>query len=396
MPLTDAKIRALRPEKGRNGVQKILDARGLYLFLYPSGRKIFYLRLPATTKNGQKVKEGSAVRLGEYGVLTLAEARSMAEEIRIRVARGLPPREQDVPTFERIARQWLELRRTEITPGHAADILHRLEKDVFPAIGAVPLPDITPPQLLDVLRPVSERAPETAKRLRQYLSAIFQYGIASGLVNGDPAAHIGKALRSHQKKHFPAITDPKQFAGLMRSIYGYWGAPVTRLALLFLAATAVRPGNVRSAEWEEIDLDAKTWTIPAEKMKARRPHVVPLSPFACRVLEEAAQLRRGRYVFPGRPNRPLSEGTLNLALKALGYDGLHCAHGFRSSFSTIANEMGAARPDTVEASLAHSEKDEVRAAYCRAEYMQERRSLFDWWGTVIETAIQRKIINEKD
>lgn len=391
MALTDAKIRALRPpEKGK--ILKVRDSLGLYIFVYHSGRRVFYARCTPPSRNGQPAKEASSIRLGEFNTeIGLAEARRMAEEVRSRVKRGLPPREQDVATFERIARQWLELRRTEISPRHAADILHRLEKDVFPAIGAVPLPDITPPQLLDVLRPVSERAPETAKRLRQYLSAIFQYGIVCGLVNGDPAAHIGKALRVPQKKHLPAITDRKEFSTLMRTIHGYWGAPITRLALLFAAATAVRPGNIRLAEWGEIDLLSRVWGIPGKKMKTRRPHTVPLSLFACRVLTEAARFRRGRYVFPGRPNRPMSENTLNAALKALGYDGRHCAHGFRSSFSSIANEEGAARPDVIERALAHSEKDEVRAAYCRVEYLQERRELFDWWGGVLEEVLSDSI-----
>lgn len=391
MALTDAKIRALRPpEKGK--ILKVLDDRGLYVFVYPSGRRVFYARCTPPSRKGQPKKEASAVRLGEYGVeIGLAEARRMAEEVRSRVKRGLPPREQDVPTFERVARQWLELRRAEITAAHADDIWRRLEKDVLPAIGAIPLPEITPPQLLDVLRPVSERAPETAKRLRQYLSAVFQHGIVCGLVNGDPAAHIGKALRAPQKKHLPAITGREEFSTLMRTIHGYWGAPITRLALLFAAATAVRPGNIRLAEWGEIDLEARTWAIPGKKMKSRRPHTVPLSPFACRVLEEAAGFRRGRYVFPGRPNRPMSENTLNAALKALGYDGRHCAHGFRSSFSSLANEEGAARPDVIERALAHSEKDEVRAAYNRAVYMQEKRELFDWWGGVLEEVLSDSI-----
>ena len=177
----------------------------------------------------------------------------------------------------------------------------------------------------------------------------------------------------------------------MRTIAGYWGGQITRLALLFAAATAVRPGNVRLAEWEEIDLDARTWAIPGEKMKSRRPHTVPLSPFACRVLEEAARFRRGRYVFPGRANRPLSENTMNGALKALGYRGQHCAHGFRSTLSSIAKEEGAARPDVIERALAHSEKDEVRAAYNRADYLQEKRELFDWWGGVLEEALSDSI-----
>ena len=190
----------------------------------------------------------------------------------------------DDASLAEVAKDWLTVRQSEITPTHAADIGRRLEKDVFPRLGNLPLPDITAPMILETLRPVSDRAPETAKRLRQYLSAIFRHGAACGIITADPAAFVGQALRRPARKHFPAIVEPAAFAGLMESIRGYWGAPDVRRALLFLVATAARPGNVRAATWEEIDLQNRTWTIPAAKMKSRRQHVVPLNSVACAVL----------------------------------------------------------------------------------------------------------------
>ena len=355
MALTDTKIRNLKAPQA--GVAKYADGHGLTLLVTHTGTKTFYLR---TRVGGRE----QMFRVGAYGEISLAEARRLAEEMRQRLRRGQPAKAENVPSLAEVAKDWLTVRQSEITPAHAADIGRRLEKDVFPRLGNLPLPDITAPMILETLRPVSDRAPETAKRLRQYLSAIFRHGAACGIITADPAA----------------------FAGLMESIRGYWGAPDVRRALLFLVATAARPGNVRAATWEEIDLQNRTWTIPAAKMKSRRQHVVPLNSVACAVLAEIARERpeKAGYLFPGRTGRPLSENTLNVALKSLGYAGLHTSHGFRSTLSSLANGAGIARPDVIEAALAHAEKDEVRAAYNRADYEKEKRLLFDWWGSILE------------
>ena len=340
MALTDTRIRNLKAPQ--TGVAKYADGRGLTLLVTHTGTRTFYLR---TRIDGRE----RMFRVGGYGEISLAEARRLAEEMRQRLQRGQPARVEDVPTLADVAGDWLNLRRSEITPAHAADIGRRLEKDVFPRLGNLPLPDITAPMILETLRPVSDRAPETAKRLRQYLSAIFRHGAACGIVTADPAAFVGQALRRPVKKHFPAIVDPTAFAGLMQSLRDYYGAPDVRRALLFLVATAVRPGNVRSATWEEIDLQARTWTIPGPKMKNRRQHVVPLNSVACAVLAEIERERPGKegFLFPGRAGRPLSENTLNTALKSLGYAGKHTSHSFRSSLSSMANEAGIARPDVI-------------------------------------------------
>lgn len=377
MALTDTKIRNLKAPQA--GVAKYADGHGLTLLVTHTGTKTFYLR---TRVSGRE----QMFRVGAYGEISLAEARRLAEEMRQRLRRGQPAKAENVPSLAEVAKDWLTVRQSEITPTHAADIGRRLEKDVFPRLGNLPLPDITAPMILETLRPVSDRAPETAKRLRQYLSAIFRHGAACGIVTADPAAFVGQALRRPARKHFPAIVEPAAFAGLMESIRGYWGAPDVRRALLFLVATAARPGNVRAATWEEIDLQNRTWTIPAAKMKSRRQHVVPLNSVACAVLAEIEQERpaKGGFLFPGRTGRPLSENTLNAALKSLGYAGIHTSHGFRSTLSSLANEAGIARPDVIEAALAHAEKDEVRAAYNRADYEKEKRLLFDWWGEVLQ------------
>lgn len=386
MALTDTRIRNLKAPQ--TGVAKYADGRGLTLLVTHTGTRTFYLR---TRIDGRE----RMFRVGGYGEISLAEARRLAEEMRLRLRRGQPAKVEDVPTLADVAGDWLNLRRSEITPAHAADIGRRLEKDVFPRLGNLPLPDITAPMILETLRPVSDRAPETAKRLRQYLSAIFRHGAACGIVTADPAAFVGQALRRPVKKHFPAIVDPTAFAGLMQSLRDYYGAPDVRRALLFLVATAVRPGNVRSATWEEIDLQARTWTIPGPKMKNRRQHVVPLNSVACAVLAEIERERPGKegFLFPGRAGRPLSENTLNTALKSLGYAGKHTSHSFRSSLSSMANEAGIARPDVIEAALAHAEKDDVRAAYNRADYEKEKRLLFDWWGSILETPFPKKKVN---
>ena len=377
MALTDTKIRNLKAPQA--GVAKYADGHGLTLLVTHTGTKTFYLR---TRVGGRE----QMFRVGAYGEISLAEARRLAEEMRQRLRRGQPAKAENVPSLAEVAKDWLTVRQSEITPAHAADIGRRLEKDVFPRLGNLPLPDITAPMILETLRPVSDRAPETAKRLRQYLSAIFRHGAACGIITADPAAFVGQALRRPARKHFPAIVEPAAFAGLMESIRGYWGAPDVRRALLFLVATAARPGNVRAATWEEIDLQNRTWTIPAAKMKSRRQHVVPLNSVACAVLAEIERERpeKAGFLFPGRTGRPLSENTLNAALKSLGYAGRHTSHGFRSTLSSLANEAGIARPDVIEAALAHAEKDEVRAAYNRADYEKEKRLLFDWWGSILE------------
>ncbi len=283
-----------------------------------------------------------------------------------------------------MAREWYAKFSPTWTKEHAARILQRLTLNVFPWIGARPVGGITAPELLAVLRRIEASGRlETAHRAHQNCGQVFRYAVATGRAERDPSGDLRGALPPASKSHYAAVTEPKAIAGLLRAIDGYTGSFVTTRALRLAPLVFVRPGELRRAEWAEIDLDAAEWRIPAAKMKMRAPHVVPLADQALAILRELHPLTgRGRYVFPGARSaeRPMSENAVNAALRYMGYDSdVMTGHGFRALASTTLHEQGWPS-DIIERQLAHAERNKIKAAYNRAEHLPERRRMMQAWA----------------
>ncbi len=290
--------------------------------------------------------------------------------------------------LEAVAREWHAKYARLWVPSHAEKIIMRLERDVFPWLGARSVGEVTAPEVLAVLRRIESRgAIDIAHRVHQNIGRIFHYAIATGRAERNPATDIRGALPPAKEKHHAAITEPKAVGELLRAIDGYQGSFVTQCALRLAPLLFVRPGELRKAEWSEIDLEAAEWHIPAERMKMRAVHIVPLSRQALAVLHELRPLTSsGHYVFPGlrTPTRPMSENTVNAALRRLGYGKDEMTgHGFQSMASTLLNEQGWHR-DAIERQLAHGERDAVRAAYNYAEHLPERRRMMQAWADYLD------------
>ena len=387
MPLTNTAIRNARPSEKP---VKLFDGGGLYLLLNPNGSR--WWRLDYRFKGKRKT-----LSMGIYPEAGLKEARARRDSARKQLAAGIDPsatRKAEKAarggedSLEAVAREWLAKYAPRWAPGHASKIIGRFERDIFPWLGARPVREITAPDLLEVLRRIEARgAIETAHRAHQNCGRVFRYAIATGRAERDPAADLRGALPPVKEKHHAAITDPKAIGALLRAIDGYQGSFVTQCALRLAPLTFVRPGELRKAEWSEIDLEAAEWRIPAERMKMRAVHIVPLSVQVLASLRELYPLTgSGHYVFPGlrTPSRPMSENTVNAALRRLGYakDEM-TGHGFRSIASTLLNEQGWHR-DAIERQLAHGERDAVRAAYNYAEHLPERRDMMQAWADYLD------------
>lgn len=396
MPLTDAAVRNAKPGVKPDGTAtptpyKMGDAGGMYLEVAPTGGKWWRLKY----RFGGKEKR---LALGVYPSITLAEARKRRDEARRLLTQGIDPGEhrkltkntpeQDADSFEAVAREWHAKFAPTWTAEHAARILQRLTLNVFPWIGGRPVGQITAPELLAVLRRIEARGRlETAHRAHQNCGAVFRYAVATGRAERDPSGDLRGALPPASKRHHAAVIDPKAIAELLRAIDGYTGSFVTACALRLAPLVFVRPGELRRAEWAEIDLDAAEWRIPAAKMKMRAPHVVPLADQALAILRELHPLTgRGRYVFPGArsADRPMSENTVNAALRRLGYDKDEMTgHGFRTLASTTLHEQGWPS-DIIERQLAHAERNKIKAAYNWAEHLPERRKMMQAWADYLD------------
>lgn len=384
MPLTAVQVKNAKP-KGKN--YRLVDERGLYLEVAKGGGKWWRLRYWFEGKENR-------LSLGTYPDVSLKVARAKRDEARAMIANGVNPaesrkaqkqkEEEQVDTLEVVAREWHTRFKGAWTKGHAATIMARLEQNVFPWLGSTPIGEIEPPDILPVLRRIEDRGSlETAHRVRGILGQVFRFAVAAGRTRRDPAADLKDALPPSKEKHHPSITDPKRIAALLRAIDGYEGHHVTRCALRLASLVFVRPGELRHAEWSEIDLEAAEWRIPAAKMKLRREHIVPLSKQSVAILEELRPLTgAGLYVFPSARSsaRPMSNNTLNAALRRMGFTKDEMtAHGFRSMASTRLNEMGWP-PDAIERQLAHVEGNSVRAAYNYAEHLPQRRKMMQAWA----------------
>ncbi len=296
-------------------------------------------------------------------------------------------------TFGEVADEWLERQQHVLAPVTFEKATWMLKTLVGPWLGKRPIAEIEPPELLSVLRRIESRGKhETAHRTKQRCGQVFRYAIATGRAHRDPSADLRDALTPVRSQHRAAVTHPEQVGELLNAIDGFDGTFVVRSALQLAPLVFVRPGELRRAEWSEVDLDAAEWRIPAERMKMREAHIVPLSTQAVAILQELRPLtEHSRYVFPSirTITRPMSDGTINAALRRLGYDSdQHVGHGFRAMASTLLNEMGWA-PDVIERQLAHAPRNKVRAAYNRAQHLAERRKMMQAWADFLD-GLRRK------
>lgn len=369
---------------------KLSDGAGMYLLVDTKGGRFW--RLAYRFAGKQKL-----LALGVYPEITLEAARKARDAARAQIRENIDPGEQRkinkltaahraVNTFEEVAREWHKEFKSTWTAHTAEKNLRILELNAFPWIGSRPIADIGAPELLAVLRRVKDRGLlDTAHRLRQTAGQVFRYSISTGRGERDISADLRDALPARTQTHYAAVTEPGKLGALLRDIWNYKGSFTTCAALRLSALFGLRPGELRNLEWSEVDVDAKLIRIPLGKMKARRVHVVPLARQALEILEELRPMTGGfAFCFPGLQSRdrPMSENTVNAALRRLGYDTKsdHSAHGFRSTFSTLAHGSGLFRPEVVEVQLAHKHGDATRLAYDRGDFLEERRKLMTWWA----------------
>jgi integrase len=391
--LTETAIRAAKPKERP---YKLADGSGLTLLVNPDGSKWWRLRYRIAGRE-------KMLSLGVYSDVSLKAARERRDEARKALAAGVDPSArrkaesatQTSDTFEAIAREFLETKRKTLSASTWQRDCDQLEQMVFPYLGSKPIAAIEAPDLLAALRRIEARgAHDTAHRARALSGRIFRFGIATGRAKRDVAADLKGALAPKATKSYAAITVPAKVGELLRAIDGYDGQPTTAAALRLAPYVFLRPGELRAAEWSEFDLDevdqygrGHQWRIPPERMKMGEQHIVPLSTQAVAILRELQPLTgKGKFAFPaiGNGARPLSENTLNAALRRLGYTGEQMtAHGFRSMASTLLNEQGV-HPDLIELQLAHTERNKVRAAYNRAQRLAERRAMMQAWADYLD------------
>ena len=398
-PLTDVVVKKAKPG---NKPARIFDGRGLYIEIAPSGGKWWRWKYRFEGKK-------RLLSMGTYPDVTLKAARERRDEARALLQSGVDPSAArkaakasksaaGVNCFETVAREFHGVKREEWSEAHAKRWLERLEKDVFPWVGSLQLPEVTAPVLLATLRRVEARGVrETVRSIQQACGQIFRHGIVTGRCERNPAADLRGALKPVLVKNTAAVTKPSAVGDMMRAIDGYQGSALTRGALVLSALLFQRPGNVRAMRWATVELegDAPNWTIPAAEMKRsryqkenRRPHVVPLAPQAVAALRELQPLTsHGAYVFPSMLGgaRPMSENTVNTALRRLGYDrDTATAHGFRAMARTVMVERLGVNPEVIEAQLAHGKSGPLGAAYDRSEFMDQRRKLMAQWADYLD------------
>lgn len=388
MPLTDT---AVRNAKAGEKPVKLFDEKGLFLLIAISGGKWWRLKY----RYGGKEK---LLSLGTYPEVSLKAVRDRRDEARKLLAEGVDPAEnrkeqkeakadQIANTFEAIAREWMAVRGKTWSASYASKTKSALERHAFPAIGSKPVTELTPPKLLSVLRAIEKRGTvDMAHRIQQHMGAICRYAMITGKAISDPTLSLRGALSTVKQEHFIAITDPAEFAQLLRDIDSYRGEVTTKAAMQLLALCFQRTQEVRFAEWSQFDFDAALWRIPAEIMKMREPHIVPLSKQAIAVLEELRPLTGGgRLVFPSTISRerPISENTVTYALARMGYKGRMTGHGFRTSASTMLNEQNYAE-DVIESQLAHGDPNQVRGAYNQARYLPARKLMMQQWADYLD------------
>lgn len=372
---------------------KISDGNGLHLLVKPNGAK--YWRLAYRFYGKQKT-----LALGVYPTISLAEARERRDDARKLLVSGIDPAqhrkvtkltkaEQNANSFEMIAREWHANKSNTWAESHSSKVIGRLEKDIFPALGSRPITSITPQELLAVARRVEERgAIESARRTLLHCSQVFRYAVATCRAERDPVPDLRGALQPAKKSHYATMTDPKSVGELLVSLDNYHGSFITKCALKLAPLVFVRPGELRAAEWSEIDLENGEWNIRAERMKMRDPHLVPLSSQSIAILAELKTLTgNGKYLFPSEQTRtrPMSENTVLFALRRMGYTKDEISgHGFRAMARTMLDEILHIRPDFIEHQLAHTVRDPNGRAYNRTSHIAERRKMMQIWADYLD------------
>jgi integrase len=394
--LTDKAIRAL---KSREKPFKVSDGAGLYLLIQPTGARLWRLKYRFAGKE-------KLAALGVYPEVGLADARSRRDDLRRLRASGIDPSSHRRATkaakesaaansFEVIAAEWFEKKSSGWVPKHSTKIIERLRRDVYPFLGSRPIAEITAPEVLAMLRLIEERgAIETAYRALGDLSSIFRYAIATARATTNPCRDLRGALKPRTTRHLSAITDPRAIPNLLIAIEGYKGGHIARCALRLAPLLFVRPGELRSARWADINLDAAEWRFTASK--TRQPHIVPLAKQAVAIFRELKPLTGHRdYVFPSTrsPQRCMSENTINAALRALGIESdVMCGHGFRAMARTVLEEHLKIAPHLIEAQLAHAVRDANGRAYNRTTHLEERRRMMQQWADYIDALKEPNVI----
>jgi integrase len=383
---------AVQKAKPREKAYKLSDEKGLFLYITASGGKYWRLKYRFAGKEKK-------LAFGVYPEVSLAEAREKRDQARKLLSNHVDPGvvkqaskraivAATENSFQCVALEWYAKFSTKWVASHGDRTYRRLEKDVFPWIGNRPIADIKAPELLSVLRRVEDRgAIETAHRIHQICGQVFRYAIATGKAERDISYDLRGAIPPTRKRHHATIVEPKKITELLRAIQSYEGYFVTKCALQLAPLFFVRPGELRHAEWDEFNFETNEWRIPAEKMKMRATHIVPLSTQAIAILQELQTITgHGQYVFPSirSQRRPMSNNTVLGALRRLGYEKDEMTgHGFRSMASTLLNEQGWNR-DAIERQLAHAERNNIRAAYNYAEYLPERRKMMQHWANYLD------------
>ena len=394
--LTDSRLRTAKPEAKEYNLS---DGDGLYLRVKPNGTRlwIFNYYKPSDKKRAN-------ISFGPYPDVTLAAARERRREARALLAQNIDPKhhkeelistaqaeqEASANTFEHMAAKWLDLKRHDVSEAYADDSWRSLGLYVLPFIGSMPINQIRAPKVIEILRPIeADGKHETVRRLCQRINEILDYAVNYGLLDANPCSAIRKVFKKPAKKHMPTLK-PNELPLLMADIANGRLDHTTRCQIEWSLQTLVRPGESAGTRWEEIDFEAKVWNIPADRMKMARPLRVPLTPQALALLERMRPISGQRlFVFPGyrNPLGHINDQSANAALKRLGYGGQLVAHGLRSLGSTTLNEQGF-NPDAIEAALSHADDNEIRRAYNRSDYFEQRVIMMTWWSNHIEQASQ--------
>ena len=390
-PLTNNEILKAKPQEKDFTLH---DGDGLFLLVKTSGKKLWRFRYQRPNSSSR-----TNLSLGSYPALTLAVARQMRDQYLSLLAQGIDPQKQQEEVSEQrqieldsifsvVAGRWFQLKSKSVTEDYAKDIWRSLEKDIFPTIGDIPVQALKARTIVETLEPIKARgALETVRRLVQRINEIMIFAVNTGLIDANPASGVGMAFERPKKQNMPTLR-PEELPKLMRSLVMSNLSITTRCLIEWQLLTLVRPSEASGTQWAEIDFNLNLWVIPAERMKAKREHVVPLSKQALDILEVMRPLSGNRqYVFPSRndPKQPMNSQTANAALKRIGYGGKLVAHGLRSIASTALNEANF-NPDVIESALAHSDKNEVRRAYNRSTYLEQRKDMMSWWGTFTYTS----------
>ena len=399
MKLTDTGCKKAKPT---DKTRKLADGGGLYLEISPTGSKYWRMKYRFNRKE-------SRLAFGVYPDVTLQEAREKRRAAKKMLDTGLDPNEQKKlgklerrvnyeNNFENVAREWHEQKYHTWKPIHAQRIIRRLENDIFPTVGSRPIKDIKPAEILSAIKNVEARGVhDLAHRIMQTCSQIFKYAVATGRAERDVTVDLKGALKPAVSKGLAHLKESELPAFLKKlDVYDtkFGGHTLTKLAFKLLVLTFVRSGEIRGAKWEEIDFEKAQWRIPAERMKMKEIHIVPLCRQSIEILKELHELtydKPSSYIFPSQqsPLRIMSENTFLRAIAIMGFKEKTTAHGFRSTASTIFNENGF-RADVIERQLAHGERNQIRAAYNHAEYLKERKEMMDWWGNYVEKAARGK------